>query len=307
MRRFSVPAIAFGIGLVLIVLSVTNVLPGLTGAGGALIFFALVLLGLSFIPRPDGASDQPAMSAPQSLTKIFFAPAEVFQNLRHHPRWLAALLVMSILSGIYLFTFAQRLTPEIIGVFMTDKTTQAFPQIPADQIPKMRQDSIAQYKEPLRQVGSAVMGFVGAFVFFAFLAAIYFVVILAMGGRINYWQALSATVYAALPVAVIGRVLSLIVLFLKDPADIHPLLGQQSLVTDNLGVLFNSAENPILFTLASAIGLLTLYGLWLTATGLKNAGEKVSGSAAWTAALVVWVLGVVFSVASAALFPGFLS
>lgn len=307
MRRFGVPAIAFGIGLVLIVLSVANVLPGLTGAGGALMFFALVLLGLSFIPRPDDASDQPAMSAPQSLAKIFFAPAEVFQNLRRHPRWLAALLVISIVGTIYLAAFAQRVTPERIGNFMTDKITQSGFEIPPEAVAKMRRDSIAQYKEPIQQAGNAVSGFVGAFVFFAFLAALYFVIILAMGGRINYWQALAATVYAALPVAVIGRVLSLIVLFLKDPADVHPLLGQQSLVTDNLGVLFNPAENPILFTLASAIGLLTIYHLWLTATGLKNAGEKVSGGAAWTAALIVWLLGVLFGVASAALFPGFLS
>lgn len=308
MRRFSVPAIVFGIGLVLILLSVTGILPGLMGAGGSLIFLALVLVGLSFIPRPESATDQPAMSTPETLGKIFFSPSEVFRNLRDHPRWLAALLVMSILSGIYLFTFAQRLTPEKIGNFVTDKTIQAFPQIPQEQIPKMRQDSIAQYKEPTRQFGSAVSGFVGMFVFFAFLAAIYLVIVLAMGGRINFWQALAATVYSFFPVIVVERILSLIILFLKDPADVHPLLGQQSLVQDNLGVLlFNPAENPVLFSLAAAIGVFSLYRLWLAATGLKNAGEKVSGGAAWTTAIVVWLFGVVFSAAAAALFPGFLS
>lgn len=307
MRRFTVPAVAFAIGLVLLVLGVAKILPGITGAGGGLIFFAVVLLGLSFIPRPESVSDHAPMSAPESLAKIFFSPVETFQNLRRHPRWFAALLVMSILSTIYLTAFAQRLTPERIGNFMTDKIASSGFQIPEAQLAQMRQDNVAQYKEPLRQASSAVSGFVGMFVFFAFLAAIYLVVVLAMGGRINYWQSLAATVYAWFPVVVLERILSLTILFLKDPADVHPLLGQQSLVQDNLGVLFNPAENPVLFSLAASVGLLALYGLWMTATGLKNAGEKVSGGAAWTAALIVFLLGVVFRVASAAIFPGFLS
>ena len=308
MGRFTIPAIVFGIGVVLIALSLIGILPGLTGAGGGLIFLGLVLFGLSFIPRPESASDQPAMSEAESLGKIVFSPTEVFQNLRHHPRWLAALLVMSILSGIYLFAFAQRLTAERIGNFMTEKITQSGFQIPEARVAQMRQDNINQYKEPLRQAGSAVSGFVGMFVFFAFIAAIYLVIILAMGGHINFWQSFAATVYSFFPVIVIDRILSLIILFLKDPVDVHPLLGQQSLVQDNLGVLlFNPAQNPVLFSLAAAIGLLSFYRLWLAATGLKNAGEKVSGSAAWTAALVVWLFGVVLTAASAALFPGFLS
>lgn len=307
MGRFTVPAIVFGIGVVLLVFGLTGILPGLAGAGGGLIFLALVLFALSFIPRPDTASDQPAMSAPETLMKIFFSPSEVFRNLRHHPRWLAALLVMSILGGIYLFAFAQRLTAERIGNFMSDKITQSGFQIPEERLAQMRRDNINQYKEPLRQAGSAVSGFVGWFVYFAIVAAIYFGIILAMGGRINFWQALSATVYAFFPVIVIERILSLVILFLKDPGDIHPLLGQQSLVQDNLGVLFNPAANPVLFSLAASIGLLSLYGLWLTATGLKNAGEKVSGGAAWTAALVVWLFSVAFRAAAAAIFPGFLS
>jgi hypothetical protein len=308
MGRFTVPAIVFGIGLILIVLSLIKILPNLMGAGGSLIFLALMLFGLSFIPRPESAGDQPPMSSAESLAKIFYSPAEVFQNLRRHPRWLAALLVMSILGGIYLVAFSQRLTPERIGNFVTDKFTQiGLIEIPPDKIAQMRQDSINQYKNPVLQAGNVVSGFVGSFVYFAFLAAIYFAFILAMGGSINYWQALAASVYAAFPVAVIQRVLSLIILFIKDPANVHPLLDQQSLVKDNLGVLFNPAENPVLFALASAIGLLTFYGLWLTAKGLKNAGEKVSGGIAWTVVLVVWLIGVVLSVTFTALFPGFLS
>jgi hypothetical protein len=307
MRRFGFPATLFAIGVVLIVLSVSNVLPGLTGAGGALIFMALVLFGLSFIPRPEGASDRAPMSAPETLFNIFFSPVETFQNLRRNPRWLAPLVVISLFGTIYLTAFTARVTPERIGNFMTDKIRDSGFEIPQDRIAKMREDNIKQYKEPAQKAGSAISGFVGAFVMFSLVAAIYLLIVLAMGGSINFWQALAAAVYSWFPVMLIHRVLSLIILFLRDPADLHPIRDQQTLVTDNLGALLNPADSPVLWVLASAIGVLAIYQLWLAATGLKNAGEKVSGGAAWTAAIIVWFFGIAIAAASAALFPGFIS
>jgi hypothetical protein len=41
--------------------------------------------------------------------------------------------------------------------------------------------------------------------------------------------------------------------------------------------------------------------------GLKNAGEKVSGSIAWTAILVVWVVIVLLGMGVSWAFPSFIS
>jgi hypothetical protein len=310
MRRYS-PFIISGVGVVLIVLSVAGILPGLAGAGGGLLFFGLLLFGLNFIPKPESVSDQPPMNSIEQLAAIFYSPADVFKNLRRHPRWLAPLLVMSILASVYLITFTQRLTPERLASFVSEKTEQTTEQMgvsmPAEQKAKMREDNLKQFTNPLTQVGNGVAGFVGAFVAFAIVAGIYLIIVLAMGGQINFWQAFAATVFSWFPVMVIHRVLSFVILFIKDPTDIHPIIGQQTLVTDNLGALLNPADSPALWVLASSIGLLSLYHLWLAASGLKNAGERVSGSTAWTAAIIVWVFGVAIGVLSAALFPGFIS
>lgn len=312
MNRFIAPLIVSGLGFVILVLGIMQILPGLTSAGGFLVFLGLFLLGLSFIPKPESEDNiVPPMSAVERLTKIFYAPAEVFQNLRRHPRWAAALLVMWLVSGVYFFAFVQRITPDVIASHLTNKTIQTTEQMgvtmPPDRVAQMRRDNLTQYKEPLARLGMAISNSIASFIGFAILAAIFLIAILAFGGSINYWQALAATVYAYFPIAIIRSLLSLIILFVKDPSDIHPILGQQSLVTDNLGVLFKAAESPVLYSLASAIGLLSLYWLWLMATGLKNAGERVSGSTAWTVALIVWIFSVVIGVATAAMFPSFLS
>ncbi|HET6647921.1 MAG TPA: YIP1 family protein, partial [Pyrinomonadaceae bacterium] len=141
----------------------------------------------------------------------------------------------------------------------------------------------------------------------AFLAALYMLGVLVFGGRINYWQSFAAVIYASLPVVVIQKVLSLILLYIKSVDDIHPLMGQETLVQDNLGILFSPADHPVLFVAASAIGILSFYGLWLKATGLRNAGQKVSKGAAWGTAITFWLLGLMLIMIITALFPSFIS
>ena len=116
-------------------------------------------------------------------------------------------------------------------------------------------------------------------------------------GRYNFWWAnkLLAIAGGSLLGEPAGsayqQILSLVILFVKDPDDIHPILGQETLVQDNLGVLFSPAQNPILFVAGSAIGALSLYGLWLRAKGLQNGGTKVSSTAGWSTAISLWLLG----------------
>lgn len=123
----------------------------------------------------------------------------------------------------------------------------------------------------------------------------------------HFWQAFSVVIYATLPVAVITKVISFIILFIKSPDDIHPLIGQKTLVTDNLGILFASKDHPVLYVAASAIGILSFYELWLTAKGLQEGGYKVSSSAGWGVTITVFGLFLLLGLGLTAIFPGFVS
>ena len=306
MIRRTYTYIVFGVGLLLIVAAVLKVPIGY-GPGIALCFLGLVLFGLSFIPSPAPPADAPApMSFPAKLAAIFFEPSSVFRNLRAHPRWLAALILSALLSFAYSTAFVQRLTPERIISFTTDKVAEQF-SIPPEQAAQMKETQIADAKAPAKIAGNAVTTFVGAFVIAAIFGALYMLLVLLFGGRLGFWQGVSLAIWASLPPIIIGRVLSLVLLFLKDPDDIHPVLGQGGLVTDNLGVLVKPAEHPVLFGLLSAFGVLAFYHLWLTATGLRHASDRLSKGSAWTIAIIFWLIGLLFAVASSALFGGFIS
>jgi hypothetical protein len=305
------------VGLIFAVLGVLLAVAGIvtrTHGGGSLIgsgIFAILIggmvFGLSFIRQPDPGPDAPPPLSPaERITGAFYGSSSVFQNLRFYPRWLAAFLVIVLCSIIYQVAFTQRMTPERIATATADKVIEGG-WIPADKQDQFREKSIADAKSPAGRVAAPLNAAGGIFIFMLILAGIYFLLVLIFGGRINFFQALAVAVYSALPPLVITNLLGLVLLYIKSPDDIDPIKGQRGLVRADLGILFSPADHPFLYTLAGSIGLLTLYGLWLLATGLRNTGEKVSTGTAWTIAMLLWFLGVLLSLGAAALFPSFVS
>lgn len=298
----------FVLGLILLVTGIAKILPGGIGTGAAFAFWGILLFAFSFIrlPQPKGDAEPP-MSGVQKVTGIFYQPARVFRNLRAHPYWLAAFLVISVVNAVYAAAFVQRLTPDRIVEYTMEKLADSPIKPPPEAMDKAKEDAMQQAKQPIQRIQTAAKSFVGVFVFASFVAVLCLLGVLAFGGRINFWQAFAAILYAYVPVTVISKLLSLVILYIKAPEDIHPVLGQETLVQDNLGVLFTPGDHPALFVLGSAIGVLSFYGLWLKAKGLANAGDKVSSSAAWGVAITLWVLGLILGMIFATLFSSFIS
>ena len=300
--------IVAAVGLLVAVLSITGLIPAITSTGVILILFGGLIIGLSFIDKPmtDGAE---RMSTPSTLANMFVSPTEVFQNLRRHPRWLAAVLIMSALSAIYSNLFINRLGAERVANYTIDKTLEMpiMNEEAKKQVEAGRPAAIAEAKDPVKRAGQAVNGFAMSVFGYCILALVFMLFVMVMGGSIYFWQAFAVAVYAYFPYSVIRFVLNTLVLHLKDPSEIHPIIGQQTLIQDNLNFLVLPAENPILYTLLGAFSLLGFYWIWLNGTGLKNGGEKVPATAAWGASIGIYLLLVLLGVAAAAIFPSFIS
>jgi hypothetical protein len=294
------------VGLLLLIAGVMKLLPGATGGGGTLCFLGVVMLGLSFIPRtPVGADAPPPMSEAEKITSVFYEPARVFQELRVRPYWGTAFLIIALSIAVFQIAYTQRIGAETIAVATIDKTVEGG-FIPAERAAEIRENAAEAARTPFAKVGGALNGIVGAFVLMAIFAGLYMLGVLVSGARIRFWQAFCVAVFAALPIVVLQNLISLLLLYIKSPDDIDPIKGQRGLAHADLGVLFNPAEHPYLFVLGSSLGLFTLYGLWLTATGLRNAGEKVTSGTAWSIALGLWALGLLLGLGAAALFPTFM-
>ncbi len=297
----------FVLGLILIGAAIAKLLPGAATTGASFAFWGMLLFALSFIRLPVPDPNEPPMSGVQKVLGVFYEPTRVFRNLRSHPYWLAAFLVIALVNLAYANAFFQRLTPERIVEYTMEKLEQSPIKPPAEAMEATKQDALQGATVPTRRILTAAQSFVGVFVMNCFVAGLCFVGVLAFGGKLNFWQAFAAVLYANLPVIVISKLLSLVILYVKDPGDIHPVLGQETLVTDNLGILFTPGERPALFVLGASIGVLSFYGLWLRAKALTNAGTKVSSSAGWSVAILLWILALILGMIFATLFSSFIS
>lgn len=300
----------FVLGLITMVLAILKTIPIEVFNGVALCVFGMLLFGLSFIRLPVIAN---ANEAPipgfQKVLGIFYEPTRVFRNLRVHPFWVAAFVVIVLLNVIYVNAFIRRVTPERIATHITDKMGEMGPPFapPAEMLADIKARQIDQLSKPTQRVGAAFSTIGGTFIWGTVVSAISLLLILAFGGRINFWQALAVYFYTLLPVVIVQKILSLIILYVKAPEDLHPILGQENLVQDNLGILFTPSEHPVLFVMTSFIGVLSLYGLWLRAKGLRDGGTRVGSTAGWGVAITLWVVGLLLVTVATALFPGFIS
>ena len=299
--------IIFVIGVVVQVLGIAKIIPGGPFIGVGFILWGGCLFGFSFIPLPRREAGAPGPISPlESITAIFYEPGRVFKSLGANPRWLVPFLIMAFLNIGYTLAFTQRLGAERIVTYVTDKMAQT-PFIPPEAVERAKVEQLEQLKNPIQRTLISAGSVAWLFIRFAFIAVLLLLGVLVFGGRMNYWQAFIVSVYSAFPVSVIQRIISFVLLYIKSPDDVHPIIGQETLVQDNLGVLFVPAEHPVLYVAASAIGILSLYGLWLRAVGLRNAGYRVSNAAAWSTAIAIWLLGLGLVLIITALFPAFVS
>ncbi len=201
----------FVVGLVLAVTGILKVLPGGIGTGAAFAFWGILLFAFSFIPLPQVKGDEePPLSGLQKVAGIFYEPTRVFKNLRVHPHWLAAFLVIVVVNAIYATAFVQRLTPDRIVEYTMDKLADSPIKPPPEAMEKARDDALQTAKQPIQRVQTVLKSFVGVFVFLSFISALCLLGVIAFGGRINFWQVFAASAYAFMPIAVIQKLVMLV-------------------------------------------------------------------------------------------------
>jgi len=307
LRPFAVAA--FALGVIFLVGGFAKFLPGGIGTGAALCFLGIVWFAVTFVRRPYYPDPEARLSWFEKVTGIFYEPARVFRNLRVHPYWLGALLTIWVLTTIYSTAFIQRITPERIVDHTVEKLSQLGPPFapPPEALDRVRNDQMDALKNPVQRVGAALKSLVALFIFGAIGAGISLLLILVFGGRANFWQVLAVTFYATLPVVAIQKILGLVILYLKAPEDLHPILNQETTLQDNLGLLLSPANHPVLFVMASFIGITSFYGVWLRAKGLHYGTTRVSKGAGWGVSIALWLLLLLFATVITSLFPQFIS
>lgn len=240
----------------------------------------------------------PEMSTPATLSNIFFEPSATFDALRRRPRFLVAALIIVALTTLVTFALFQKVSFERVVRDAIEKSSST-----EQMSPEQKEQVIEMQTGPIGKAIGYSARLIATIVTLAGGAALYMLGVMLMGGKMSYKQSLSVWTYSSFAPAVLGTILELVVLFLKSPDDLDFTRPGAGLLVTNLGVLIGSEGSKVLRAVLSWFDLLTFYGMFLAALGLRKVGKLSSGSA-WSIVIGLWVLGMVFSAARTALFGG---
>jgi hypothetical protein len=222
------------------------------------------------------------MDAVLDLVRVLFEPAAVFARVRERPRFLAPFLAIAAISVL-------------VGVLQLPYTRAAL-TAQFSQMPNMPPGAAE------RALSFAPLGVIFAPVFFAFILVvstlILWMTVSVVAGEAKFMTLLSVTTYAAIAYILLA-IIGLVVLTLRGTVgitgteDLQPALGLDLLApgAKGFGLALLRGINPF-----------SLYGVFLTATGVQTT-HQVSRGAAYTAAAVQFVLALLLTGALAALGP----
>lgn len=237
---------------------------------------------------PDVAPQVETEPAPMNefsrILGIFFEPKKTFADIAERPRWLVPLLLVILAGAAYIYAFGAHVGWATYMHRLMDNNPN-MQRIPAEQ-----RQQIFDMQLRFASVGGMINVAIAIPLMYLIGGGIAMGIIKGLlGVPIRFKQAFAVFCYAALP-NLIARVLSIAVVFLKNPEDID----LQNPFLSNFGALMDpDKSSKFLYSLASSIDLFSFWVILLTAAGLKAAGGKrLSFGGALFAVVLPWTVWV---------------
>ena len=209
----------------------------------------------------------------ERMVEVITAPVATMRSIAARPDILVPLLTIVILSIVTSWLIAPRI----------DFVTEMRAQMAERKVPAQVVEQQIGFLEKSQQFMMPVMSALSP-VFLAIIAGVLLLGFRLMGGGGDYKQAYSIVTYSWIPAMLKGLVATGIILMREDPL---PASRLPSVVPTNLGFLFSPLENPTIYTLASAVDLVTIWMLILISLGFAFAA-RVSRAKSFAIVFVIW-------------------
>ncbi len=245
-------------------------------------------------PSPEAV---PPVSSFGRIFGAIFSPKPTFESIAQRPTWILPLLLISILSIVTVFIFGQRVGWRSFMEHQDQTNPRVQKQMEA-MTPDQREQMLAtqtKYASIFGYVGAVV----GIFIVAVIIAAVLMVAFNVMsGGGIGFMTSLGIVTHSWVP-GIIGGLLGILVLFLKDPSTIDI----QHLVATNAGAFLSDDAPKWQEALLTSFDLFTIWSMILMAIGYSAINpKKISYGKALGTIVLVWAIFVVCKVGFSAAF-----
>ncbi|MGZ8710956.1 MAG: YIP1 family protein [Thermoanaerobaculia bacterium] len=236
---------------------------------------------------------QPAPAGKNSFERLagaLIAPAETFADIARRPDILIPLLLFIAIGYVTIFLSFPHLDFDAAFAQQAEILKKQNPNMTDADIERMGGFTKAIMK------GTQFVGPLLVAVWWAVLALILFGAFRLMGADVGYKQALSATLYAWVPLTLFS-ILSTIVIVMRGNVDPTHMA---TIVKSNPAFLVDMQAQPVLYSLLASFDVFTIWTIVLLVFGFAAASKF---SRAKSAAIIVslWIVMLVIKVGFAAL------
>jgi len=239
-------------------------------------------------PQPAG------MGEFSRLAGVFFEPAKTFADIARRPTWLVPMLIVILSAVGVISAISQRIGWERITRHQME--TSAMMQ---RLTPEQKDEAVARSVK-----WGSIQGYGGVLIGVPLYDIVVAAVLMGiaggiMSGGMRFKQVFSVVCYSGMP-GVISAILTVVVMFLKNPDDIDI----QNPLAFNLGAFMDpNTSHKFLHSLAGSMDVFVFWTIFLMATGLKAAaGKKLTFTGALVAVVAPWAILILIKSAIAAAF-----
>jgi hypothetical protein len=245
----------------------------------------------------SAVAQPPAAPEPvNSIGRIFgaiFSPKATFESIARRPSWLLPVVLMCIVSAGIAGVFSHRVGWRGLIEKQMSSNSQFQQLTPAEQESRIQMG--LKYAPIVAYAEVVILPFLSALMF----AGIFWLIFnMMVGAKLDFRTSLAVVSHGMVP-SIIGALVGILILFLKDPSTVD----LQHLVASNVGAFLSSDSSKWLVALLSSVDLFLFWEMILVAIGYSaTAPKKISFGSAFAWMLGLWVLVVFIRVGFAAAF-----
>lgn len=243
-------------------------------------------------PAPTGSDN--------SFGRIFgaiFSPKPTFESIARRPTWIAPLILIIVVSTLVIAVFGQRVGWRNFMIRQNQQSSRAQKQM--EQMTPDQREHMLDQQTKIAPIFGYVGVIVGTIIGALLVAAVLMVVFnLSSGSKVPFVTSLGIVSYSWVP-AIIGGLLGILIMFIKDPATVDI----EHLVASNVGAFVSDDLPKWLVTLLTSFDIFVFWTMILMALGYSAADpKKISFGKALVTIAIVWIFYIAVKVGFTAAF-----
>jgi hypothetical protein len=227
------------------------------------------------------------------IVGVLFSPKATFASIARRPTWILPIIILCIVELCIIGLFSRRVGwRELIEKQMASSSR-------FQQLTPAQQETQIEVALKFAPILAYVQVVVGPFLIALAFAGIFWLIFnMAVGAKFGFRPSLAVVSYSQVP-SILGGLVGILILFLKDPSTVDV----QHLVASNVGAFLSDDSPKWLSALLGSVDLFLFWEMILLAMGFSAvAPKKISVGSAFAWILGLWALGVMIRVGFAAAF-----